>query len=41
MPGESRNVQIETNMNKLTQNEYLLVVKAFNAGKQTFKIRIN
>lgn len=40
MPGESRNVQIETGMNKLTKNEYQLVVKAFNADKQVFKVRI-
>ena len=40
MPGESRNVMIETGMNKLTKNEYQLVVKAFNADKQVCKVRI-
>lgn len=40
MPGESRNIQIETGMNKLTKNEYQLVVKAFNADKQVFKVRV-
>jgi len=40
MPGETRNIRIETGMNILTKNEYQLVVKAFNADKQVFKVRI-
>ena len=40
MPGETRNIRIETSINKLTKNEYQLVVKAFNADKQVFKVRI-
>ena len=40
MPGETRNIRIETGINKLTKNEYQLVVKAFNADKQVFKVRI-
>ncbi len=40
MPGESRNIQIETDFKKLSQNMYLLVVKGFNSDKQEFKIKI-
>lgn len=41
MPGEVRNVTIETAFDKLTESEYALVVKAFNSQKQTFKIQID
>lgn len=40
MPGESRKVEIETDMGKLPEKEYLLVVKGFNVDKQEFKIKI-
>jgi hypothetical protein len=40
MPGESRKVQIETDLTKLPQNEYVLVVRGFNTEKQTIKVKI-
>lgn len=39
MPGESRKVRIETAMEKLTDGEYMLVVKGFNTDRQEFKIK--
>lgn len=40
MPGESRKVRIETALEKLSQEEYLLVVKGFNIDRQEFKVKI-
>ena len=40
MPGESNKVRIETNLNKLDQEEYLLVIKGFNIDRQEFRIKI-
>lgn len=40
MPGESRKIEIETDMKKLTEREYSLVVKGFNIDRQEFKIKI-
>jgi len=40
LPGEKRHIIIETDMSKLTDNEYTLVVGGYNVDKQTFKIKI-
>jgi hypothetical protein len=40
LPGESRRITIETDLNKLTEKEYLLVVKGFNIDRQTFATKI-
>lgn len=40
MPGESRKIRIETDLNKLPQDEYRLVVKGFNVDRQEFKLKI-
>jgi hypothetical protein len=40
MPGESRRIKIETGMNKLPDEEYLLVVKGFNIDRQEFITKI-
>lgn len=40
LPGESQRVRIETDMNKLTDGEYTLVVGGFNVDKQVFKVKM-
>ncbi len=40
LPGESEQIQIETDINKLHESEYNLVIKGFNTDKQVFKVKI-
>lgn len=41
LPGESEQVQIETDMKQLPDKEYNLVIKGFNIDKQTFKVKLD
>lgn len=40
LPGESEQIQIETSMSKLQENEYNLIIKGFNTDKQIFKVKL-
>lgn len=40
MPGESRTVRIETSLERLPEEEYVLVVRGFNLDRREFKVRI-
>ena len=40
MPGESRTVRIETALDKLSGEEYTLVVRGFNLDTREFKVKI-
>lgn len=39
LPGESEQIRIETDMGKLNEKEYHLVIKGFNTDKQVFKVK--
>ena len=40
MPGEHRRVEIETDMGKLPDDQYLLVVRGFNTDRQEFRVKV-
>lgn len=40
MPGESKRVQIETDIKILSEGEYLLVVRSYNSDRQVFRVEI-